>query len=277
MADIKYGDKMTIEKFLGMGDGYVLDFSNRSFEEFVYDAVGVNIYDEKYEYASGSKANRLRAFIKLEPNNRFGALLEAFCEYWLSQVGLYSSTFASKDKHLCEKCQAIAQRLKLDTVVEEIDVIQEDVNDKDITLLAKSIRDSIEKNEPEVALDRLHTYCMKFVRQLCEKHELEIRKEESLNALFGKYIKFIVASEYVESTMTERILKYSIHVLEAFNDIRNNKSLAHDNVVLNYNESILIFNNVINTIKFILSIEATIDGEKEEVEENSDDWDDLPF
>lgn len=277
MAEINYGDKLTIEKFLGMGSGYVLDFSNRSFEEFVYDAVGVNIYDDKYDYESGSKANRLRAFIKIESNYRVGTLIEALCEFWLSQVGLYSSTFESKDEHLCLKSQEVAKRLKLDSVIEEIDVIQEDVNDKDITLLAKSIRDSIEKNEPDVALDRLHTYCMKFIRQLCEKHELEVKKDEPLNSLFGKYIKFIVASEYIDSTMTERILKYSIHVIEAFNDIRNNKSLAHDNVVLNYNESLLIFNNVTNSIKFILSIEERVDNENTETEENSDDWDDLPF
>lgn len=277
MADINYGDKLTIEKFLGMGTGYVLDFSNRTFEEFVYDAVGINIYDDKYDYESGSKANRLRAFIKLESNYRVGILLEAFCGYWLSQVGYYTSVFDEKDKHLCEKCQEIAKKLKLDSAIDEIDVIQEDVNDKDITFLAKSIKDSIEKNEPEAALDRLHTYCMKFIRQLCIKHELEVKKEEPLNSLFGKYIKFIVASDYVDSVMTERILKYSIHVIEAFNDVRNNKSLAHDNEVLNYDESLLIFNNVTNSIKFILSIEDKIDKMNRQSEESPDDWEELPF
>lgn len=277
MAEIKYGDKMTIEKFLGMGAGYVLNFSNRSFEEFVYDATGINIYDDKYNFESGSKAYRLRAFFKIESNYRVGTLLEAFCEFWLSQVGLYSSTFDSNDQHLCTKCQEIAKRLKLDSIVDEIEVIQEDVNDKDISFLAKSIRESIEKNEPEVALDRLHTYCIKFIRQLCIKHELEVNKDEPLNSLFGKYIKFIVVSNYIDSTMTERILKYSINVIEAFNDIRNNKSLAHDNPVLNYNESLLIFNNLTNSIKFILSIEGRINNENTKKEENSKDWDDLPF
>ncbi|WP_314973383.1 abortive infection family protein [Comamonas testosteroni] len=32
--------------------------------------------------------------------------------------------------------------------------------------------------------------------------------------------------------MAERILKSSISVLESFNDVRNNKSLAHDKAVL---------------------------------------------
>jgi len=71
--------------------------------------------------------------------------------------------------------------------------------------------------------------------------------------------------------MAEKILKYSINLIEAFNDIRNNKSLAHDNPILNYQESILIFNNISNTIKFIESIENRI--KKIKVLEQSD-WTD---
>jgi len=181
------------------------------------------------------------------------------------------------EQNLFDECQKIAQRLLADTVVEEIDVIREVPDDKDFSLLAKSIRESIDKNEPEAALDRLHTYVMKFIRQLCENHNIEIKKDESLNAIFGKYVKFIVAQDKIESKMTERILKYSIHVIEAFNDIRNNKSFAHDNPILNYSESVLIFNNVTNSIKFIESVEKTLEQENKRKETESADWEDLPF
>lgn len=45
-----------------MSGGYVLDLSNRTFEEFILDSVKIDIYDKKDDYHSGSKANRLRAF-----------------------------------------------------------------------------------------------------------------------------------------------------------------------------------------------------------------------
>ena len=141
-------------------------------------------------------------------------------------------------------------------------------------MLAKSIRESIEKNEPEAALDRLHTFTFRYLRELCEKHQIKYDKSDSLNAVFGKYIKFLVDNKHLESAMSEKILKYSINVVEAFNDIRNNKSFAHDNPVLNYQESVLIFNNVSNTIKFIESIESRI---KKTKEPNQIDWTDLPF
>lgn len=40
----------------------------------------------------------------------------------------------------------------------------------------------------------------------------------------------------------ERILRSSISVLQAFNDVHYNKSLAHDNPILNYEENMLVFN-----------------------------------
>jgi len=55
--------------------------------------------------------------------------------------------------------------------------------------------------------------------------------------------------------MTERILKTSISTLEAFNDVRNEQSLAHDNPVLNYDESLLIFRHIASTVHFMRALE----------------------
>jgi hypothetical protein len=61
--------------------------------------------------------------------------------------------------------------------------------------------------------------------------------------------------EFVESEMTERILKSSISVMEAFNRVRNEQGFAHDNKVLSYNESLLIFGHVTSSIRFIEAIQ----------------------
>lgn len=281
MSDLSKIEKLKLERFFGMESGYVMDFSNRTFSEFILEITKLDIYADKYDYGSGSKANRLRAFWDKENNYTVGKLTSELLEFWKAERLMNLKEITNPEQNLFDECKKIATRLLQDTIVEEIDAIKEDPNDKDFSLLAKSIKDSIEKNEPEAALDRLHTYSMKFVRQLCVNHEIEIKKEESLNALFGKYVKFIVNSGYIDSQMTERILKYSIHVIEAFNDIRNNKSFAHDNPILNYQESVLIFNNVTNSIKFIESVEEKIISDKRQQEidaqNESVNLDDLPF
>ena len=59
MSDLNFLEKMKLEKLFEMSSGYVLGFSNRTFAEFVAESTRIDIYDPKYDYASGSKANRL--------------------------------------------------------------------------------------------------------------------------------------------------------------------------------------------------------------------------
>ena len=54
MADLSSIEKLKIEKLFDMGTGYVIDFSNRTFSEFILENMGIEIYDSKYDYASGS-------------------------------------------------------------------------------------------------------------------------------------------------------------------------------------------------------------------------------
>ena len=74
MSNLTSLEKLKLEKFLEMSGGYVLDFSNRSFQEFIKDNCRVDIYNSKYDYESESKANRLRAFWSKEPNHEVGKI-----------------------------------------------------------------------------------------------------------------------------------------------------------------------------------------------------------
>lgn len=60
-----------------MGSGDVLNFSNRTFSDFFKD-FNIDIFDTKYvsHGPSGSKANCLRAFWKIEPNELVAQVLE---------------------------------------------------------------------------------------------------------------------------------------------------------------------------------------------------------
>jgi hypothetical protein len=277
MAELSRVERMKLEKMFEMNGGYVMDFSNPSFREFIYEETRIEIYDDKYCTYGDSKARRLRAFWDLESNYRVGKVTKAMLDRWRDEKVIYGREISSAEQALWDDCEKISRKLLDNSIIEEIEVIREIEDDRDITMLSKSIKESIAKNQPEEALDRLHTYLMKFIRNLCNKHEIEFSNEESLNALFGKYVKFIVANQKVESLMAERILKYSINVLEAFNDIRNNKSFAHDNPILNYEESVLIFNSVTNSLRFIETVEEKIDKRKKEEQTENIDWDDLPF
>jgi len=252
MANLSYAEKRTLEEFLQMGGGYVCNFSNRTFREFVHDSTGLDIDSEDIG-GYGSKASRLRCFWSRQPDHVVGKLLRHLVNYHDS------------DSALKQKCGIIADRLLQSAPIHEAEVISVLSEREEFERLAKEVLDSIQRNDPESGLDRLHTFAIAFTRSLCEKHGIKVERDKPLHSIFGEYVKRLKELKLIESLMTERILKSSISVLDAFNDVRNNQSLAHDNPVLNRSESLLIVNHVTSAIRFVWALERSIsEGRSEE-------------
>ncbi|WP_237358480.1 abortive infection family protein [Rhizobium etli] len=108
-----------------------------------------------------------------------------------------------------------------------------------------SIRRDLDAKKPHATLDRLHTYCMKRFASLVRKHGGgECGHDDPLHSRVGRYVKHFGAQRNLLQ-MLERIIKSSISVFEAMNDIRNNKSLAHDNPeLIDHDEARFIFDSI---------------------------------
>jgi hypothetical protein len=76
MSTLKPVDRMYLEGLFEMGGGYVLSFSNATFEDFIRVSTGEEIYSDTYNGSGDSKANRLRAFWDTAPNDKVAALLD---------------------------------------------------------------------------------------------------------------------------------------------------------------------------------------------------------
>lgn len=79
MADLNHKEKRLFEKLFNRG-GYVLDFSNRSFEDFFND-FNIQIFSNKYEKHGNSKFKRLHAFWDIELNTTVGLVLNELLQY----------------------------------------------------------------------------------------------------------------------------------------------------------------------------------------------------
>ena len=82
MSSLTHIEKQKLERELGMESGYVLAFSNRTFEEFFREVVGVQIYDSRFDLGSGSKANRMRAFWQVATDEQLRLLFSGLLEGW---------------------------------------------------------------------------------------------------------------------------------------------------------------------------------------------------
>lgn len=112
MSDLTSIEKLKLEKLLEMESGYVLDFSNFTFQEFILENLNIDIYGEKYNYRSGSKANRLRDFWAEEPNYIVGELLGKLLEYWSTKRLIAGKAVAPDDEMLLNECQKVVAKLK---------------------------------------------------------------------------------------------------------------------------------------------------------------------
>lgn len=260
MATLTALEKRALERLLVMDSGYVLDFSNRTFEDFFLDTMGIQIYDAKYDYDSGSKANRMRGFWAVAPDHIVGRSIEHLIEYAQEE--------STPDPELVEKAQKIAERLRASNPVQDLDALAPNADGRGFEVLAKSIREAIDSNEPEAGLDRLHTFVVRYVRELCSKEGIATPRDKPLHSMFGELLKAMKKRGLIESAMAERILKSTISILDGFNDIRNNRSLAHDNTLLTSDEALLIFNNIASVIRFLTSLIQKQEAESE---------DDIPF
>ena len=68
MSSLTMVDKQYLETVLDMAGGFVLDFSDRTFDEF-FNRYDVNIHGAKYQTYGRSKAKKMRAFWEQEPDD----------------------------------------------------------------------------------------------------------------------------------------------------------------------------------------------------------------
>jgi predicted protein tyrosine phosphatase len=74
-------DMRLIDDLFGMGSGYVLDFSDRTFADFFVEELGIQINNPKYLAEGTSKAKRLRYLLKTSDSSTRISVLSALWEY----------------------------------------------------------------------------------------------------------------------------------------------------------------------------------------------------
>jgi hypothetical protein len=164
------------------------------------------------------------------------------------------------DPDLLGKAKRIVERLNGTTSVDDLDALAANADDADFETLARTVHDSIHDGEPQVGLDRLHTFVSKYIGVLAGREDISNPKDKPLHSLFGEVIKALKARGAIETEMAERILKSTISTFESFNTVRNERSFAHPNPLLSYDEALLIFRHVASAIRFLRTVAEQDDG-----------------
>lgn len=81
MSNIRSIDMLFLEDLLGMGSGYVLNFSDRTFSQFFAEELNCDIDDPTYAFNGKSKGKRLRSFLQAVNAPTVVRTLKALWEY----------------------------------------------------------------------------------------------------------------------------------------------------------------------------------------------------
>lgn len=81
MANFKSTEMRFLDSIFGMGDGYVLDFSNRTMDDFFLEELEIDISHEMFSTDGTSKARRVRCLLQSADHSTVARVLEALWKY----------------------------------------------------------------------------------------------------------------------------------------------------------------------------------------------------
>ena len=133
------------------------------------------------------------------------------------------------------------------------------IDDKDMILVKKDIEYNMRTGNPELVIDRLHTYATTYIRKICLLHSIDIKNNNNkyypLDTLVGNLKQYYRKEKYCDNEFCEDAIKYSISVFNKFNALRNNNSAAHSNNLLNKEDAEFAVKILINILEYIDKIE----------------------
>ncbi len=178
MSTLTRHDKSRLEKLFRMWDGYVLNFSDRTFAQFFAEEADIQIYENgRYSWrASCSKANLLRAFWHVESDRTVAKVLDRLIDRVVEKG-------RSEGDNLVVECRRIVRRLRGDNAglddLMEIGTLQ---SLSQVESAVHRIREAVSK-DPALAIgsakDLVETVCKTILGESAIGRS-EVRKFHSL-------------------------------------------------------------------------------------------------
>jgi hypothetical protein len=221
----------------------------------------VDIFSPENKTNGSSKRNCLTTLLLTSDQQTALRVLRAL---WDRREGLLESLPSSDEAQIAraksKAFQQVIEELQSEPAPLTAAGVDAFVRDRTLEELVADIQRTLAANKPEVAIDHLHTYCMKKFAHLLEVRGQSCDKDEPLHSRFGRYRKCLEAEQSLHE-FTSRALKSFISLLESLTDLRNNHSLAHDNQLLAPMEARFIVSSISAILVMLRALESARYGE----------------
>lgn len=241
------------DRIFRSGSGYVLDFSDRTMGEWFEEACGLEIFQERFQRDGTSKGKTLRCFVEVAEPRLVARVMRELWAYRQLR-GLVGSD-PSAESRLASWFEQFITELESASSMPLEDAIRDFSGDTTLRKLNASIASDLISEKPDVALDRVHTYCVKRLRHILAGKGQAFDASTPLDALFGAYGRLLKESAKV-SEFALPALRAQHKLFEGLNHARNKRSLAHDNELLDFSEAKFVIDSTLVSLAFIERLEA---------------------
>lgn len=249
---LSFRDKNILNDLFNSG-GYVFDFTNKNFSEFIYDICGLNIYRRNYsKEATGKHLSKMKLLIEFVDNENIDIVVKVLNSLWEYQDNPNKNNHDKKN--LFNDFIKILEEKNKDKI--DYGILD---NYKDITIeeYLTDIKGHIDRKEVNLVMTSLHSVLTTIFRQILDKKKIEYIKDESIDKLMSKYAKSLDDNIY---KFTKPFLKALLNIYNTFNDIRNNHSLAHPTEkFIEIKDSTFVVKSILLSLEYITEIEKNSD------------------
>lgn len=247
--------RTVFDRIFHSGGGYVLDFSDRTMAEWFEETFDLNIFQERFQIEGHSKGKTLRGFVEVAEPRFVAQVVRALWDYRCSLAD-YREDNAEEEARLADWLKRFADELEAASTMKLEDALTDFSRDTTLPKLRAAIANDLVAEKPDVALDRVHTYCVKRFRHLLSERGQPVDAKTPLHAIFGAYGKLLRdANEVTQFALPT--LRVQHKLFESLNDARNKRSFAHDNDLLSVSEAQFLIDCVLSSLAFIERIESS--------------------
>lgn len=267
MSDLSNIEKTKLFDFFQISGGYILsdlyykNGKNKSdTRNIIKDAVGIDIYQDE-PYKGRSQQQCVEYIIENFSNAEVSVLFDTIFEFFK-----FYNESCKKDCFFCiqkNKCAEIKRIIKdLKSKKDSTAKIELPISEVNVGELYANLRKELKEGHYTLALDRLHTYSLFYLENLCKKHSITPSKDrhghlmldDMLTKLADYYKKNSVLNEFAET-----VIKCNKEVFQKFNSVRNYQSYTHPNDVMDNSNARFVVEIVCLVLVYIDSIERNFE------------------
>jgi hypothetical protein len=240
---------MIVNKYIGVKEGYLGDFSYQTHAEFYPYYCDLEI--DPNDYNGTTRYRFIEILKKSSPENQAKILKGVLKKY---PVDFFNPQEQMEKEVLHLQIKKIINRLEGGRIIESPNLV---ITNSTIERAMDDIKVLIEKRDVISVIDRIHTVFHGFLKEVCKTFNIIISEDSSITEIYKKIRgdDRILNKEITRNQEIDKILKAFASIIDNLNPIRNKASIAHANEeLLGEDEAILCVNSVVTMLTYLNSI-----------------------